>query len=85
MSKRGLDLHQNNTVTGLVAHIRNSIPYSQKVWRGIKFNSAKNFFLAYIRMTILYRAAKLKSIHIFELYVWDQIAKVSGYTVHCRT
>ena len=53
------------------------IPYSQKIWRGIKFGSLavylnnrqikirQNFLLAYIRVAIPYQTAKLKSANTF--------------------
>ena len=54
-----------------------SIPYSRKIWRGIKFGGlvvraynrqikVRQYFLhAYIRMAIPYRTAKFKSANIF--------------------
>ena len=54
-----------------------SIPYSRKIWRGIKFGGLavclcnrqikirQNFLLAYIHMAIPYRTAKLKFANIF--------------------
>ena len=45
----------------------------QPTYCQIKFHH--NFFRAYIRMMLLYHAAKLKSTYITESYVWDQTAK----------
>ena len=53
------------------------IPYSRKIWQGIKFGSlavcmsnrqikiSQNFLLAYIRMSIPYQTAKFKSANMF--------------------
>ena len=62
----------------------NKIPYSRKIWRGIKVGGlavraynrqikARQYFLhAYIRMAILYRTAKFKSANIsLELILGD--------------
>ena len=57
------------------------IPYSRKIWRGIKFGALADrptyrqikirqyFILAYIRMAIPYRTAKFKSTNIFTMAI----------------
>ena len=59
------------------AEFLEEIPYSRKIWRGIKFGGLavclcnrqikirQNFLLVYIRMAIPYRTAKLKFANIF--------------------
>ena len=66
------------------------IPYSWKIWRGIKFDGLavraynrqikiRQYFLhAYIRMAILYRAAKFKSANIFARADSRQSAKFNS-------
>ena len=66
------------------------VPYSWKIWRGIKFEGLvvppynhqikirQIFFCAYVRMAIPYRTAKLKSANIFVMSVWDQTAKFNS-------
>ena len=66
------------------------IPYSRKLWRGIKFGSLvvclsnhqikirQNFLLAYIHMVIPYRAAKFKSTNTFKMAIWDSTAKFNS-------
>ena len=63
----------------------NKFPYSQKIWREIKFGglvvyitSAKlkirqNFLLTYIRAAIPYRTAKFKSTNILAIAIWAQM------------
>ena len=66
------------------------IPYSRKIWQGIKFGYLvnclsngqikirQNFLLAYIHMAILYRTAKFKSANMFEMAIWDPTAKFNS-------
>ena len=52
---------------GLVVYLNN---------RQIKIH--QNFLLAYIRMAILYRTAKLKSANTFAMAIWDPTAKFNS-------
>ena len=57
------------------------VPYSRKIWQGIKFGGLavsacdrqikirQYFILAYIRMAIPYRTAKFKSANIFTMVI----------------
>ena len=66
------------------------IPYSRKIWRGIKFGGLavyyynrqikirQNFLLAYIRMAILYRTAKFKSANILSIAILGSTAKFNA-------
>ena len=67
-----------------------NLPYSQKIWRGIKFGGLavclvtakfkirQYFILAYIRMAIPYRIAKFKSANIFAIAIWGPTAKFNS-------
>ena len=70
--------------------------YSGKIWREIIFGSLADLSTyrqikihqlkmssvrIYIRMTIPYHTAKLKSSNISESYIWEQTVKFSGYLV----
>ena len=61
---------------------KNNVPYSQKIWRGIKFNwrfgslacdrhikICQYFMLAYIHMAIPFQTAKFKSVNIFTMAI----------------
>ena len=66
------------------------IPYSRKIWRRIKFGGLavylnnrqikirQNFLLAYIRVAIPYRTAKLNSTNTFAMAIWDPTAKFNS-------
>ena len=68
----------------------NVIPYSWKIWRGIKFGGLavylnnrqikirQNFLLAYKRTAIPYQTAKLKSANTFAMAIWDPTAKFNS-------
>ena len=63
------------------------IPYSRKIWRGIKFGGLaiyyynrqikirQNFLLTYIRMAIPYQTAKFKSANILSIAILGSTAK----------
>ena len=63
------------------------IPYSRKIWLGIKFGGLavylcnrqikmrQYFILAYIHVAIPYRTAKFKSANIFAIAIWGPTAK----------
>ena len=60
------------------SHVLMGIPYSQKIWWGIKFGGLacnrqikfhQCFILAYIHMSIPYRTAKFKSANIFTMAI----------------
>ena len=67
------------------------IPYSWKIWWGIKFGGLadclsnrqikiyQTFLLAYIHMAILYRTTKFKSANTFEMAIWDTTAKFNSH------
>ena len=69
---------------------RAHIPYSRKIWRGIKFGCLavyyynrqikirQNFLLAYIRMAIPYRTAKFKSANILSIAILGSTAKFNA-------
>ena len=66
------------------------IPYSRKIWRGIKFGGLavqsynrqikirQNFLLAYIRMAIPYRTAKFKSANILIIAILGSTANFNS-------
>ena len=66
------------------------IPYSQKIWRGIKFGSLEvyssdrqikirqNFLLTYMHMAIPYQIIKFKSANTFAMVIWDPTAKFNS-------
>ena len=66
------------------------IPYSRKIWRGIKFGGLavyyynrqikirQNFLLIYIRMAIPYRTAKFKSANILSIAILGSTAKFNA-------
>ena len=66
------------------------IPYSRKIWRGIKFGGLavyyynrqikirQNFLLAYICMAIPYRTAKFKSANILSIAILGSTAKFNA-------
>ena len=66
------------------------IPYSRKIWRGIKFGGLavylcnrqikmrQYFILAYIHVAIPYRTAKFKSANIFAIAIWGPTAKFNS-------
>ena len=67
-----------------------ALPYSRKIWRGIKFGGLavyyynrqikirQNFLLAYIRMAIPYRTAKFKSANIILIAILGSTAKFNA-------
>ena len=67
-----------------------SLPYSRKIWRGIKFGGLavslrnrqikirQNLLLAYIPMAIPYQTAKFKSTNTFAMAIWDPTAKFNS-------
>ena len=66
------------------------LPYSRKIWRGIKFGGLaiyyynrqikirQNFLLSYIRMAIPYRTAKFKSANILSIAILGSTAKFNA-------
>ena len=66
------------------------IPYSQKIWWGIKIwwfgglscnrqiKIRQYFILAYIHMAIPYRTTKFKSANIFTMAIWGPTAKFNS-------
>ena len=66
------------------------IPYSRKIWLGIKFGGLavylcnrqikmrQYFILAYIHVAIPYRTAKFKSANIFAIAIWGPTAKFNS-------
>ena len=66
------------------------IPYSRKIWRGIKFGVlaiyssncqikiCQNFLFAYIHMVIPYRTTKFKSANMFAMAIWDPTTKFNS-------
>ena len=71
--------------------IEDRIPYSRKIWRGIKFGGLvvcssncqikirQNFLLAYICMAIPYRTANFKSANKFAMAIWEPTAKFNSH------
>ena len=69
---------------------RQYLPYSQKIWRGIKFGGlavyitiaklkiCQNFLLSCIRMAIPYLIAKFKSANILIIAIWGSTAKFNS-------
>ena len=69
---------------------RDSLPYSRKFWRGIKFGGLvvnlcnrqikihQYFILTYIHVAIQYRTAKFKSANIFAMTIWGPTAKFNS-------
>ena len=67
-----------------------TLPYSRKIWRGIKFGGLavyyynrqikihQNFLLAYIRMAIPYRTAKFQSANILSIAILGSTAKFNA-------
>ena len=67
-----------------------NIPYSRKIWRGIKFGSlavclcnrqikiCQYSLLLYIRMAIPYQTAKFKSANIFAMVILNPTAKFNS-------
>ena len=66
------------------------IPYSRKIWWGIKFSGLavylckcqikmrQYFILAYIHVVIPYRTAKFKSANIFAIAIWGPTTKFNS-------
>ena len=77
-------------VYNIILYKHNNIPYSRKIWRGIKFGGLavyyynrqikirQNFPLAYIRMAIPYRTAKFKSANILSIAILGSTAKFNA-------
>ena len=69
-------------------HPWKGVPYSRKIWWGIKFGGLyyykhqikihQNFLLAYIRMAILYQTAKFKSANILPIAILGSTAKFNS-------
>ena len=77
-------------ILDLLLDVYTLIPYSRKIWRGIKFGSLavyyynrqikirQNFLLAHIRMAIPYRTAKFKSANILSIAILGSTAKFNA-------